>query len=113
MRSFSVGRAVLANGEVISEAARELITQLVHDGRLATGGLLTNSVSAIQRLRDAKQELKEPGGRISRRDVEQLWSLNVDIRQSKARTKQRLTETLAGLQTPQNPPLAPWNRAKR
>jgi hypothetical protein len=97
LASSTVGRAVLPNGEVISEAAWELISQLVHDGRLATGGLLTTSVSAIQRLRDAKQELKEPGGRISSRDVEELWSLNADIRQSKARTKQRLTETLASL----------------
>jgi hypothetical protein len=92
--SSTVG-TVLANGEVISEAAWALITELVRDGRVATGGLLSHSVSAIQRLRDAKDELKEPGGRISSRDVEQLWSLNADIRRAKAHTRQKLTETLA------------------
>jgi hypothetical protein len=97
LASSTVGRAVLANGEVISGAAWPLITQLVRDGRLATGGLLTVSASAIQRLRDAREELKEPGGRISSRDVEQLWSLNADIRLFKARTRQSLTEAVASL----------------
>ena len=91
------GGAVLANGQVISPAAWALLTELVRDGKATTGGLLTSSASAIQRLRDATEKLKEPGGRISSRDVEQLRSLNADIRRVKARTRQRLTEALASV----------------
>ena len=91
------GEAVLVNGQVISPAAWALLTEFVHDGKVTAGGLLASSVSAIQRLRDAKEKLKEPGERISSRDIERLRSLNADIRRSKARTRQRLTEALVSV----------------
>jgi hypothetical protein len=92
------GEMVLASGEVISAAGWALITELVRDGKLRTGDLLSHSTSAIQTLRDAQEKVQEPGGRVSSRDVEDLRNLNADIRRVKANIGLRLTEALVSLQ---------------
>jgi len=105
---LGLAEAVLASDTFASETvarqqAKVLVAKLVRDFKFNTNDLLSSTAHAIQGLRDENERLKEPGRRLSSREVEDLRSAYVELRRVKERAARRLEQAIAVIAASQPP----------